>query len=169
MTENLDASTAKTYATVGLIFYALSILSGILGLFTLNWGLARTNIPHGPWGSWPSIPALIGFGIGLLFLANVVLALWAYKTYKQIDDGRYMEAQTGALLLGIFGLVFGGFIGGLFFLLTYAKIGDIQKKAQWAQFPPTQGVAGERYCISCRHVVYLTDKFCPKCGTQLPE
>jgi len=169
MTETLDASTAKTYATVGLIFYILSVLSGILGLITLNWGFSRTNIPRGPWGSWPSISALVGLGLGLVFLANVILAIWAYKTYKQIEDGQYLKAQTGSLLLGIFGLVFGGFIGGLFFLLTYAKIGDILKKTHWIQSTPKSAVTSERYCSSCGLVVHLADKFCPKCGSSLPE
>ena len=168
MTESLDASTAKTYATVGLIFYVLSVFGGILGLTTLNWSLSRTNIPRGPWGPWPSIPALVGLGLGLVFLVNVILAIWAYISYKKIEEGRYLEAQTGTLLLGIFGLAFGGFLGGLFFLLTYAKIGDILKKAHWQQSIPKPTIAGERYCPNCGLIVYLTDKFCPKCGSQLP-
>lgn len=171
MAENLEANTAKTFALVGLVFYILSFISILSGIITANWWFSWTNIPwRGPWGSSPSIPALIALGIGLGLVVHLFFLIWAYLTYKKIMVGDYIGARTATLLLGIFGLLpfLGLFIGGIFFILTYVKLGDVLRMAQGAMYTPIQAFASDKSCASCGQVVGVNEKFCPRCGAKLP-
>ena len=170
MAENLEANTAKTFALVGLVFYILSFIGILSGIITANWWFSWTNIPwRGPWGPSPSIPALIALGIGLGLVVHLFLLIWAYLTYKKIMKGDYIGVRTATLLLGIFGLLpfLGLFIGGIFFILTYAKLGDVLRMAQGAMYTPIQALASDKSCASCGQVVGVNEKFCPRCGAKL--
>lgn len=168
--ENLDANTAKTFALVGLVFYTLSFIGILSGIITANWWFSWTNIPwRGPWGHSPSIPALIALGIGFGLVVHLFFLIWAYLTYKKIAEGDYIGARTATLLLGIFGLLpfLGLFIGGIFFILTYAKLGDVLRIAQVAMYTHIQTPVSDKFCTSCKQVVGINDKFCPRCGAKL--
>ncbi len=59
---------------------------------------------------------------------TVGFSFWSWITLDKVRKGMYFEAQTSALVLDIFGLMFAWLIGGIFFLLAYSKIGDALKE-----------------------------------------
>jgi len=108
--------------------------------------------------------------IGLGLAVNLFFVIWAYLTYKKIGEGDYIGARTSTLILGIFGLLpfLGTFIGGIFFILAYVKLGDILRMGQGALYTPIQTPTSDKFCASCGQVVGVNDKFCPLCGAKLP-
>ncbi len=160
-----------TYALVGFVFYVLSVAGSLLSIITTSWALSWANIPwRGPWGPSPSISVLATLLSGLGLAVNLFFVIWAYLTYKKIDDGDYIGARTSTLILGIFGLLpfLGSFIGGIFFILAYVKIGDILRMAQGVLYTPIQTPVSDKSCETCGQVVGVNDKFCPRCGAKLP-
>lgn len=139
---NHNVHTAKSYTTVGLIFYGLATF---IAAFT--------------------------FDISWTFLVSVGLTLWAYITYKKIDEGNYAEARTYSLVLGILGLFpfFGSFIGGIFFLLANGKLGDVLRMIQVTSYPSTLIPVSNRICVECGRIVGIEGHFCSQCGAKLPE
>jgi hypothetical protein len=96
---------------------------------------------------------------GIFFIPAIVLAFFAWTTIRAIDGGNCIQARTKSLILGIVGLVFGVFIGGVFFLLAYANLGQ----TQLPQSPSTQ-----RFCVHCGSPVPPNARFCPRCGKEQP-
>jgi len=172
MQEKFEASTAKTYTTVGFVFYMIPAFGALAIFIGLSWALGAAA-PWIHWGSPDVGPAIALFFLGLGVLVNGGLTYWAYVTYKNIEAGNYESARTSSLVLGIFGLVpfLGSFFGGIFFLLTYAKLGDVLR---WGAYPGTPAAyvpssASARFCVSCGRSVALDNLYCAHCGTQLPE
>jgi uncharacterized membrane protein YidH (DUF202 family) len=95
----------------------------------------------------------------IFFIPAIVLAFFAWITIRAIDGGNYIQARTKSLILGIVGLVFGVFIGGVFFLLAYANLGQ----TQLPQSPSTQ-----RFCVQCGSPVPPNARFYPRCGKEQP-
>ncbi|MFQ6126661.1 MAG: hypothetical protein ACE5R6_18955 [Candidatus Heimdallarchaeota archaeon] len=108
MLVNHNIHTVKSYATVGLVFYGLATCIAIFAI-DISW----------------------------VFLVSVGLTLWAYITYKKITEGNYADARTYSLVLGILGLFppFGSFIGGIFFLLAYGRLGDVLRIVHMTPYP----------------------------------
>jgi len=174
MADTLEANTVKTYATVGVVFYGVAILLELLGIVTAIYGISR------PWNRTPDASiALMWLGVPVLL--SIVFAVWAYSTYKKIDEGSYIEARASALIVGIFGLGLGGFLGGLFFLLAYWKLGDLlrytQMPVQKSVQAPTQTLSSPvnskstytRACVNCGRMADVNSHFCAYCGSKLPE
>lgn len=162
--KTYDANTASTYAMVGLIFF-IFIASGVLisiifAFFVWPWPFVFWN---------PSSPVFVLSLVGLGIVLTLIFAIWAYLTYKKIEEGKYTEARTSALILGTFGLFFGGFIGGLFFLLAYGKLGDVLKAAKTPPSMPSQPLASGNLCVSCGQVVFSDYQYCPNCGIKLSK
>ncbi len=174
MQSNIDVNTSKTYATVGLVFYGLTTCFWLVGIIVLSWALSWASISWDVewfWYGYWNIPWLIIILIGLGFLANIVLTIWAYFTKKKIDNGYYAEARTASLILGIFGLfpILGSFIGGIFFLLAYGKLGDVLRGPIAPVYPVTPASVDKRFCVQCGRAVGPNNKFCSNCGGKLPE
>jgi len=92
-----------------------------------------------------------------------------YRTYTKIDEGTYEVARPSTLTLGIFGVLFGGFISIIFLILSYTKLVDILKITHRGSSAPTKALITEKNCVSYGCLVNLNNKFCPSCGAKLPE
>ena len=131
--KTYDANTAKSYASVGLVFYVLAALGGVVTILGISWVISGSiRNWRGPWWPSPAIPAFAIGVLGLIFVLNIIFVSLAYLTYKRIEEGNYTDARAIALILGIFGLfpLFGWFFGGVFFLLTFGKLGEVLRRAQ---------------------------------------
>lgn len=150
--------TARTYALIGLIFYAISavITLGGIGVFLLltPFRMDGTSV-------FPIFPL-----VSLIFLVSGIvgigLALWSWFTFRSIERGLYAEARTPSIVLGILGLFFAWLIGGIFFILAYVKLGEIVGPR--AAVPPTV----QKFCVNCGSAVPADAKFCSHCGRELP-
>src|SRR3990172_4737822 len=106
--------TARTYAFIGFIFYVITAAIGILVLlivgliFATSISTVRSNFPTTPPTSVSAFPFFIILMVFLIILIRaIVLAFFAWSTVKAIDGGRYGQARTNSLILGIIGLFFG--------------------------------------------------------------
>ena len=155
----LAASTARSYALVGFIFYLLA---------ALGWGIALVAvgvtvplwIGQVPWTKAIWFPFV--FPLGMFTAVGIGFAWWSWTALKQIDRGRYMTARTSSLILGVFGVFLAFFVGGLFFLLAYGRLGEVLQPS--TTFP----TAGFRVCMSCGRAIAVDAKFCSYCGKGLP-
>ena len=189
MYENYDANSARSYSVVGLIFVVLSALGGLISIIGISWALSWTTIDF--WTPWET-QAIVGLAIAvlaLLFLLNLIFVSLAYVTYKRIEEGNYANARATALILGIFGLfpLFGAFIGGIFFLLTYWKLGKVMNSTPapvYTTFPnpasvpapapvqtstPISKSKDRNFCVSCGQAISNQDRFCALCGAKMPQ
>ena len=187
--ETYDANSARSYSVVGLIFVVLSALGGLISIVGVSWALSLTTRDF--WVPWET-QAIAGLAIAvlaLLFLLNLVFVSLAYITYKRIEEGSYANARATALILGIFGLfpLFGAFIGGIFFLLTYWKLGKVLNSTPtpvYTTFPisdpvpapapvqtstPVAEAKDRKYCVSCGQAISYQDRFCALCGIKIPQ
>jgi hypothetical protein len=161
------ARTARTYALIGFIFYVLSTAAGFIGalvitfFFVTSISTAASTTPPTTIIAFPFF-GLIMFAAFLLFIPGIILTIFARTTVRNIDAGRYSQARTYSLILGIIGLFFGMLIGGIFFLLAYAKLGESTMQ------PATLQPLPQRFCVKCGRAVPLDAKFCPHCGKELP-
>ncbi|MFQ5820598.1 MAG: hypothetical protein ACE5I5_11465 [Candidatus Heimdallarchaeota archaeon] len=142
-TRSGNVNIAKISAFVGLVCFALASFNGwksALG-WAGRWTFSITPWP-GPWGPThkytPGIseePILMV--LGLYFVCNPILTVFAYRTYTKIETGIYAAARPYTLTLGILGLFpgFGWVLGGLCFLLSYYQLGIVLK----AGYPPAPG------------------------------
>lgn len=146
-----EASTARSYVLVGVVFYILGLIGAVL--VSLAFLLVR---PFGP-GLSPMFA--VPFGITAIFIIPTAgLTVWAWITYRNVEQGRYADARTAGLVLGILGLFFAWLIGGIFFLLAYGKLGEAT--------PPV--TVAQRVCTNCGRAVPPEAKFCAHCGKELP-
>ena len=122
----IDDSTTRAYALVGFIFYLIGLTVSMITFFMIQ---------------LPTFSFLLRFFRVPFFLFGVIisggLTAWAWVTLKCIESGRGSKARISCLILGILGLYFGLLIGGIFFLLAYAKLGKVtsQKTPQQRFFP----------------------------------
>lgn len=155
-----NIKTARTYAFIGFIFYLLSIIFEILVFFGFSFFFI-TSVQTSISPSVPSISYIVPFYIGIIFFVilaiGIIFTIWSWITVRRFDQGNYGEARTYSLILGIVGIFFGLLIGGIFFLLAYAKAGE------GTTLPPIQ-----RFCVQCGRPVSSDAKFCPNCGKELP-
>ena len=143
------------------------------------------------WTPWET-QAIMGLAIAvlaLLFMLNLIFVSLAYVTYKRIEEGNYESARATALILGIFGLfpLFGAFVGGIFFLLTYWRLGKVLNSTPtpvYTTFPipasvpaptpvqtstPVPESKDHNFCVSCGQAISNQDKFCALCGAKMPQ
>lgn len=162
--------TARTYAFIGFIFYALAVAAGVFGALIFAF-IFLTAIPAtSPFPTTPS-PTIIGFPLvgffSLIFIAllipSIALTIFAWFTVKHIDAGRYEAARTNSLILGIIGIFFGMIIGGIFFLLTYVRLAETHRPP-YPQPPPYT----QRFCTNCGKPLSQDARHCPHCGKEQP-
>jgi hypothetical protein len=153
--NNQTLRSARTYAFIGFIFYLLATAAGFIGLFVIGLFVYVPSI------ALPSI--LIAIVFLLLFIPGIILTIFAWMTVKNIEVGKYAQARTYSLILGIIGLFFGAIIGGIFFLLAYSNLGESMTPPMAVQPLP------QRFCVNCgRAVVAPNTKYCAYCGKELP-
>lgn len=163
MTESFEIQTAKSYVVVGLIFYILGALGFIFLLVVI--GLI-------PWVDTSSINSASTSNIGLLGLIlfgvplsiTIGFSVWSWITLDNIKKGKYIEARTSSLVLGIFGLMFAWIIGGIFLLLAYSKLGDAVKEIHVTNVPTH---SEEKKCNTCGKQIGLDTLFCEQCGNKI--
>jgi hypothetical protein len=137
-----SASTAKTLILIALIFQILGSLF-IVGISLLFLGvLSSVGLFR------------IGFLFVIIAVAAIVVAFLAYEySYKATSEGRYQDARTPTLILGIVGLFVGGLIVGILYLVAWDKLGDALREMQFGTMPmmgfapvgvplPTPGFSG---------------------------
>lgn len=157
--------TARTYAFIGFIFYVITWAFGLLaalivGLIFLTPRPVVTSTP-------PIVTSFPFFIVSLVlifaFIPAIVLTFFAWTTVKHIDAGRYSQARTYSLILGIVGLFFGLILGGIFFFLAYANLGETPLQP----YQPT--TSPQKFCVQCGRPVSADTKFCPYCGKEQPQ
>jgi energy-coupling factor transporter transmembrane protein EcfT len=105
---------------------------------------------------------LIAIVFLLLFFPGVILTIFAWITLRNMEIGKYAQARTSSLILGIVGLFFGLIIGGIFFLLAYANLGEYMTPLMAVQPLP------QRFCVNCGRAMAPNTKYCAYCGKELP-
>lgn len=168
-TESVDVQSAGSYSLVGFIFYILSALGFLVpliffGIFTnwLNEPPFNANIPSG-------IGILMFFATVIPLALTVSFAAWTWITIDNIKKGKYAEARTATLILGIFGIFLAWLIGGIFLLLAYGKLGTAQEGPKTPQAKePLQQKTG-RICVHCGKPIDWDAKFCEHCGKGLDQ
>jgi hypothetical protein len=150
-----DADTARTYAMIGLIFYAINAVLTLAGMtFFLFFVRFRINV---------AIGAIVFTSIFVVVeIITIGLAVWAWFTFRSIEAGSYARARTFSIVLGILGLFFAWVVGGVLFILAYTKLEDV--------IEPRATIASTslRFCVSCGRAVLADAKFCSHCGKELP-
>jgi len=159
--------TARTFAFIGFIFYVITAAMGVLGLLFLSFiftMVTPTGFPTSP-GNMVQVPffGIMSLMFMFLFIPAIVLAFFAWSTVKAIDAGNYGQARTYSLILGIVGLFFSVFLGGIFFLLAYANLGE----SRAVVYPPQ--VSAQRFCVHCGSPMPPDSRFCPRCGKEQPS
>lgn len=159
-----EVQTARTFALIGFIFFAIVAaglaLATLITLIALSalFTIAGVTIPF-------FFPFVFPFGVFLPL--SIGLTIWSWIVLKDVDAGRYVQAQNPSLILGILGL-FVNVISGIFFLLAYMKLGSA---IQYAETPPPSfrdtSFGTGRYCMECGRAVTLDAKYCHHCGKAL--
>jgi hypothetical protein len=153
--------TARIFAFIGFIFYILAAAAGVFGLLLLGVVASiASSVPTPTSAVSFSIVGFIPLIFGIFFIPAIVLAFFAWTTIRAIDRGNYTQARTNSLILGIVGLVFGVFIGGVFFLLAYANLGQTH--------PPPSPPSTQQFCVHCGSPKLPNARFCPRCGKEQP-
>ena len=166
--QQAEAQSARTFALVGFVFYLIGAVVGGIWIVTIL--VAFTVFPTGmPMGVF-FFPAL-GPGIFLAIAAG--LTVWSWTNLKQIEAGRYQDAQAPTLVLGIVGLAFALLIGGIFLIIAYAKLSNVifprPAATPMAAPPPIASPQpGGRVCPNCGRPIPMDAQFCSYCGEKLP-
>ncbi len=148
---------------MGFIFFAIlvavwAIVASVVAVFVVALAPVIEGILFFPWV----------FPFGIFLALNVGLTVWSWTTLKDIDTGRYSQAQTASLILGILGL-FANIISGIFFLLAYSKLGSAIAYARVPppSYQPAASPAAGRICVECGRPIAMDAKFCQHCGKEL--
>ncbi len=165
-----EAQSARTFALVGLVFYIIGSVVGGLALVStfFTFQVFVTPVP----------PITFDTPLGLIFPAiflgvAVSLTVWSWGTLQRIEQGQYQEAQAPALVLGILGLFWAFFIGGIFLILAYVKLGNVisPRPAAPVMAAPVAAApqpAGGHMCPNCGRPIPMDAKFCNYCGHEMP-
>lgn len=164
ISDNLDAQSAKSYALIGFIFYILGIIGNLIPIlffgFIVDWLSEppfNADIPIG-------ISPIIIFVFGIPLALTVGFSVWCWITIDNIGKGKYEEARTATIILGIFGIFLAWLIGGIFLLLSYGKLGDVIRADKTVRTPDQ---SRQRFCVKCGKPVSWDAKFCEHCGKDL--
>ncbi len=162
--ESVEAQSAKSYVLVGLIFYVLGSVGWSFGM--VGMGFAFFGSPSQMMGDMEFTPGFFPFvfPMGVFLTLTAGFAIWSWITWDNIGKGKYAEARTATIILGIFGIFLAWLIGGIFLLLAYGKLGDVMRGTQVSQAPPQRT---GRMCTHCGRPVGWDAKFCEHCSKEL--
>jgi hypothetical protein len=131
-----SAGTAETLILVAFIFQV--IITAIYLIFAVFLSLlAAAFIAAGVFGFGLGLPLTVGFAI----FGVVMLYVGWELSYQRVRRGDYEGARTATLILGILGLLFGGILVGILYIIGYVKLGDAVEEARrpvgYSGFAPT--------------------------------
>jgi len=173
MYESFNIQSAKNYVIVGLIFYILGVAGWIAGLFGMRMFMGGF-MGSGMMGNYYAPFNL--FFPAVFSVISITFSVWSWITLNNVNVGKYQDAMTASLILGIFGLVFAWFIGGIFFLLAYGKISEILRYQTTSSTTPihspaTTTTAASKgiglFCPKCGNTISEDSNFCRHCGNRL--
>jgi hypothetical protein len=170
MMHGQAVSAARTYAFVGFIFYIISTIMGLIGFLVVRFFLRVISGATSPGVIVPPRFFLVSVIFLLLSIPGIILSIFAWITVRNIDRGRYSQARTYSLILGIIGLFY-GLISGILFLLAYSKLSETTTNrisGSAIQPPPTTQATPQRFCANCGRAASVDARFCTNCGKQLP-
>ncbi|MCI4330609.1 MAG: hypothetical protein L3K19_02025 [Thermoplasmata archaeon] len=119
-----SAGTAKTLIVIALVLQFIGSIVLLLVAFFL--------------GSLFAVAGLRGLGalfIGLGFAVLFVAILAYHFCYRPVAEGRYADARTPTLVLGIISLFAGGLLLGILYLIAWDKLGDALREQQLPMIP----------------------------------
>ena len=168
-----NIQSAKNYALVGLIFYVIGAAGWIAGLFGMRMFMGGF-MGTGMMGNYYAPFTL--FFPAVFSVISITLSVWSWITLNNINAGKYQDAMTASLILGIFGLVFAWFIGGVFLLLAYGKLSDTLRYQATSSTipihspesnPAIPAISIGRFCSKCGNTISEDSSFCRHCGNRL--
>jgi hypothetical protein len=162
--ENFDAQSAKSYALIGFIFYILGIIGNLIPILFFGFIVDWLNEPPFNADIPLEISPIIIMVFGIPLALTVGFSVWSWITVDNIEKGKYEEARTATIILGIFGIFLAWLIGGIFLFLSYGKLGDVIRGDKVIQ-SSTQSRG--RICVKCGRPVSWDAKFCEHCGKDL--
>ncbi len=136
------------------IFFLVAALIYVLwGLWDITRGLFWGTYWYGSYyGTWR-----IGYGVIRIVFAVVAFILkgkFDETIIKPIDQGNYKASEDNMILYMILGFIFGLVLSGLFILLGYMKLKDIDTEA--------------KFCPTCRSNLRFVQQYnswyCDSCG-----
>jgi hypothetical protein len=159
--QQTEAQSARTFALVGFVFYAIGAAAwgSLLVAALVTFFFIGISVPFG-FGAFGFIFPLIPLGV------SVGLTVWSWSTLQRIERGGYQDAQAPVLVLGILGFFFSVFIGGIFLIMAYVKLGNVISPRP--AYPVAPQPAGGRVCPNCGRPIPMDAKFCNHCGHEMP-
>ena len=162
--ESIETQSVKSYVLVGLIFYVLGTIGWSFWMIGMGFAFfGSSSQMMGNMGFTPGFFPFV-FPMGVFFALTAGFAVWSWITWDNIRKGKYAEARTATLILGIFGIFLAWLIGGIFLLLAYGKLGTVIEGPKAPQATPQ--LAG-RICVHCGKPIAWDAKFCEHCGEGL--
>ncbi|HXQ95266.1 MAG TPA: hypothetical protein VN864_08910 [Thermoplasmata archaeon] len=132
--------TAETLILVGfvfqLIFSSILLIVGVIGFLAGAFFFFTV--------AGPPLLALAS----LVVVVPILMLYVAYRySYARARDGDFEGAKGPTLLLGIIGLIFGGIIPGILYIIAYIKLGDAENESRnlggWPGGHPAYGYPGQ--------------------------
>jgi hypothetical protein len=144
------ARTARLVTRLAVALRGIVSLAGVLILLIVG-GLSvfRTGAPS---VGLDSVGA--AFALAYVAVAAALTAAGYTWCYSRIERGAYDEARPAALSLGVLGLIFGGVVAGILYLVAYVELGEAlqQSSRASAAFVPydSDQPASSIRCPRCR-------------------
>jgi hypothetical protein len=159
-----SAGSAETLVLVALI---LQVIGGAILIGAIAWLFSFSVLYPFP-VAWVAVTASVAVGVLVL-----VFLYFAYTlSYRRIQRGDYLGAQTPTLVIGILSL-FAGILPGIFYLVGYMKLGEAIREQRgyvpgYGTPPPATPAVPQVACKGCGRVYPLGQfAFCPSCGQKL--
>ncbi|HEV8049642.1 MAG TPA: hypothetical protein VGP88_03510 [Thermoplasmata archaeon] len=113
-----------TAETLIIVAFVLQIIFSAVVLFFGAFGLL-----FGAFFFFSVGGALILVLAGIVVVIPILMLYVAYRySYARTRDGDFAGARGPTLLLGIIGLIFGGLIVGILYIVAYVKLGDAESE-----------------------------------------
>lgn len=159
------ASSAGTLVLLALIF---QLFGAVLLFLAFYWFVGFSIFSSHPYG-WFAITVVTAITAGVALL----LVFGYLFSYRRIEKGDYIAAQTPTLVLGILEVITLNLISGVLYLIGYVKLGDAirAQQATAAGYGPPAVTAPSASLIACkgcgRVFPFGSFAFCPNCGQKL--
>jgi hypothetical protein len=166
-TPGLRPPSAVSAETLVLVALILQVIGGAILIGVIAWLFSFAALYPFP-VAWVAVTVCVAVGVLVL-----VFLYFAYTlSYRRIQRGDYLGAQTPTLAIGILSL-FAGILPGIFYLVGYMKLGEAirERRGQVPSYgtpPPVTAATLHVACKGCGRVYTLGQfAFCPRCGLKL--